>query len=58
LFADAAAGKSFISEESDYSGNWRGSKYGFYSLHEAIKYESKEEKLIARQKLEAIAAKI
>jgi hypothetical protein len=32
VFENRAAGEVFISEEDNLSGNWRGSKYGHFSL--------------------------
>jgi len=32
VFENGPAGEVFVSEENGISGNWRGSKYGYFSL--------------------------
>lgn len=41
VFENNAAGEVFMSAEDALSGNWRGSKYGYFTL--VIEYETKEE---------------
>lgn len=41
VFFDHAAGEGFVSVEDCFSGNWRGSKYGSYSL--IGEYKTEEE---------------
>lgn len=40
VFENGAAGEVFVSEENGISGNWRGSKYGYFSL--VGEYSSRE----------------
>jgi hypothetical protein len=41
VFFNHAAGEGFVSVEDCFSGNWRGSKYGHYSL--IGEYKTEEE---------------
>jgi hypothetical protein len=43
VFFDLGAAEGFVSEENDYSGNWRGNKYPHYTLEGEFDTEEEAE---------------
>ena len=46
VFYDYPAGEGFISQEHDYSGNWKGSKYGYSNYQNDFKTEQEARKYL------------